>query len=317
MSYQGFVGIDIGKNEFVVGSNSCKTTKSFSNDDTGHTAFIAEYRSVLSQSLTVLEGTGGYEKELLLRLVENGLAVHRADTRKVKNFIRSFGTFAKTDAIDARALAHYGQERHSRLNLFQLQSKSEEMLRLLVERRIDLTKMLTQEKNRHQAPLNKPLKRSIATVIKCLEKQVAALEEKMDELIAADLELTQKEKILRSVPGIGPITAKSVLALIPELGTLDRKKIASLCGLAPHTKQSGLKTWYTPTRGGRRNVRPILFLSAMAARRSKGTELSRFYENLIANGKKKMVALTAVMRKIVVIANARLRDGFYLKAQNT
>jgi transposase len=98
---------------------------------------------------------------------------------------------------------------------------------------------------------------------------------------------------------------------MPELGTIDRKKIASLAGLAPHTKQSGQKTWYSPTIGGRRNLRPILFMAAMGACRSKGTHLSNFYERMNTNGKKKMVALTAVMRKIVVIANARLRDEYY------
>ena len=136
----------------------------------------------------------------------------------------------------------------------------------------------------------------------------------MNKLFSEDQNLAQKEQILRTIPGIGPLTGKMVLALLPELGQLDRKKIASLSGLAPHSKQSGSKIWYSPTRGGRRNVRPILFLSAMAARRAKGTELSEFYERLVKDGKKKMVALTAVMRKIIVIANARIRDEFHLKS---
>lgn len=313
MSYQNFVGIDIGKLEFVVGWLSNKKATSFKNEVEGWSKFIDQHQTELSESLIVLESTGGYEKGLLTFLVDKGFSVHRADTRKVKNFIRSFGKYAKTDAIDAVALANYAKERSASLNLYQPPTATEERLKLLTERRQDLTQMLTQEKNRAKAPLNKPLLQSIGVVVKCLEEQLAAIKDEVAAIISEDRDLVLKKKILETITGVGSATASSMLALMPELGRLDRKKIASLAGLAPHPKQSGQKTWYSPTIGGRRDMRPILFMAAMGAQRSKGTHLSECYVRMTASGKKKMVALTALMRKIIVIANAKIRDEFYGK----
>jgi transposase len=311
MPYHNFIGIDIGKLEFVAGCESNKKTSSYDNKAEGWERFVDEHKSLLSDALIVLESTGGYESGLLKFLVARGLSVHRADARKVKNFIRSFGKYAKTDAIDSLALAKYAREREAMLGLYVPPSEAQETLRLLAERRLDLNQMLTQEKNRSKAPLNKPLLPKITVVINFLKKQLEEISEAIEEVMAKHKEFERKRQILETVPGIGSVTANALLALMPELGTLDRKKVASLAGLAPHPKQSGTKTWYSPTIGGRRDLRPILFMAAMGAQRSKGTHLSEFYARLTDNGKKKMVALTAVMRKIIVIANARLRDEFY------
>lgn len=125
--------------------------------------------------------------------------------------------------------------------------------------------------------------------------------------------LSQKREVLRTVPGVGPVTAITLLALLPELGQLNRKQIASLCGVAPYARQSGEKCGYRRTFGGRRNLRPVLFMAAMGAKRKKQSELSSFCERLEKKGKKPMVALVAIMRKIIVISNARVREKFFQK----
>jgi len=226
------------------------------------------------------------------------------------HFIRSFGQEAKTDRIDALELAEYAFERQHRLALFKPASEQQEVLKILVERRQDLTKMLVQEKNRAKSPLAKPVLKNIEAVLACLKLQIETINDEIDGVVASQKDYTEKREILLEIPGVGPVTANSLLALLPELGELDRKKIASLCGLAPHPKQSGNKTWYSRTKGGRRNLRPILFMAAMGASRTP-TPLGDFHAKLIKKGKKPIVALVAVMRKIIVIANAKIRDHYH------
>lgn len=307
MNYHTFIGIDIGKHEFVTAIHGEKVVKIYSNTQDGNSSFLSDYKGILTNSLVVLENTGGYENELLLFLLNNNVAVHRADTRKVKNYIRSYGQKGKTDKIDALALASYANERQSSLDVFRPRNKSQEMLRELEERRQELKQMLVQEKNRLKSPLSKYSLKSITSVIECLKKQLEIIDNEMKNLIESDEELVKKKEIVQSIAGIGEITSTTLLGLLPELGSLGRKQIASLCGLAPYPKQSGTKSWYSRTQGGRRSMRSILFMAALGASRTK-SNLGVFYEKLVSNGKKKMVALTALMRKIIVIANAKIRD---------
>lgn len=309
--YTNFIGIDIGKSEFVSFLNSDDKTNCYKNSRKGFQKFLSDHKEYITSSLVVLETTGGYENACLDFLQDNKFAVHRADTRKVKNFIRSFGQHAKTDKLDAKALSLYGCERQERLALYQKLNKNDEALKLLIERRQDLKQMLTQEKNRFQAPLNKPLRSGIKAVITCIEKQISNIEESINKIIDENKELSRKKEILMTVPGVGSITAISLLGLLPELGQFNRKQIASLCGVAPYAKQSGEKSGYRRTFGGRRNLRPILFMAAMGARKKKESELASFSERLTKKGKKPMVALVAIMRKIVVIANARIKEEFF------
>jgi transposase len=306
--YHNFIGIDIGKYNFVAFDNKTNITKEYENNGLGFKAFIEDYKEVLSTSLCVLETTGGYELELLYTLCELNLPVHRADTRKVKNFIRSFGNKAKTDALDAKALAKYGMERAETLEVFKPQSTQEIILFQLVKRRDDLKRMLVAEKNRLQTPSSlKLIRKSCERLIKQLNVNIEAITQEIKLIINNDPVLKEKQKILKTIPGIGDIVAFELLILLPELGQLDRRKIASLAGLAPMAKDSGRYIGYRKTGAGRSSIKPILFVAAMAARNSK-SELKTFYENLIARGKKKMVALVALMRKILVIANTKLKS---------
>ena len=304
--YSNFIGIDIGKFTFVASIYGKNTIDEYENSSIGILEFIEQNKNILSDSLTVVETTGGYELEFIYSLIAADYKVHRADTRKVKNFIRSFGTSSKTDALDAKALSKYAYERANQLELFSPSSRNDIELFQLVQRRHDLKSMLVAEKNRLQSPSNNMIKDSITSIIAILGEQVNNITHKIQLIIDSEPELKRKKNILTSISGIGNIIAFELLVLLPELGQLCRRKIASLAGVAPRANDSGKFCGYRRTSHGRGGVKPILFLAAMAARNSK-TPFKDFYENLVAKGKKKLVALTALMRKILVIANAKIR----------
>ncbi len=305
--YNDFIGIDIGKLSFVVTVYGSKKFKEYENNPEDIERFLKDYDSVLSKGLSVLETTGGYEMRLLLTLCEKGFAVHRANTRKVKNFIRSLGNGAKTDKLDSKALALYGYERHKLLDCFKPQSKQSLELYELIQRCSDLKCMLAAEKNRIKAPRADYIQESCELMIETLTQQIESLTIRINHIIESDSVLKKKKEVLKTIPGIGEVTANHLLVLVPELGILNRRQIASLIGLAPIANDSGLYKGHRATGHGRTGVKPILFMAAMAARNSNSW-LKSFYNRLVEAGKKKIVALTALMRKIIVIANARIRD---------
>lgn len=305
--YSNYIGVDIGKENFVAAIYGSKKTQEYDNNPTGIKGFINDFKTTLKNGLCLLETTGGYEMRLLLTLCEAGFAVHRANTRKVKRFIQSYGNDAKTDKLDAKALGLYGYERAERLELFSPQSKQALALFELVQRRHDLKQMLVAEKNRLKAPRADIIKTSCNAVLEVLSHQMAAITDEINALIEADCVLKAKKMVLKTIPGLGDIIANELLVLLPELGSLTRRKIASLAGLAPKANDSGQFNGYRCISYGRCGIKPMLFLAAMAARNSNSS-LKTFYNALVAAGKKKMVALTALMRKIIVIANARIRD---------
>jgi transposase len=256
----------------------------------------------------VLENTGGYEAELIIYLQSKGLNVHRADNVKVKNFIRSTGKLGKSDSIDAEGIARYAKERHMELGLhIQMDANSKKLLEAS-SRRDELKQSLVQEKNRLKSPENKSMKESNEAFINFLELEIAKIEKIQYRLISLDVKLKAKvELLVAEISGVGEITAIGLLSKLPELGTMNRRQVASLAGVAPHPNESGQKIGYRCTRGGREDVKRLLFMAAMSAARSKSI-LGEFYKRLIAAGKKPMVAITALMRKIVVIANAKIKS---------
>jgi transposase len=306
--YNNFIGIDIGKFSFFVAIYNNKDVREYPNDLVGISQFINDYKGFLQSGLTILETTGGYEMELLVSLCSKNFKVHRANTRKVKNFIRSYGNDAKTDLLDAKALALYGFERGDKLDIFIPQSERMLELYQLVQRRNDLKQMIIAEKNRLKAPRNNFIRNSCESIISSLTKQIELITQAINELIKSDKILNAKKGVLKEIPGIGELIANELIALLPELGAMNRKQIASLAGVAPKANDSGKFSGYrsVPKRG-RNGIKPVLFIAAMAARNSN-SYLKEFYQKMIANGKRKMVALTALMRKIIVIANAKVRD---------
>ena len=306
--YHNFIGIDISKNDFVVAIHSDKKTFKYLNNSKGFNELLEKHPILKNNSFVVLETTGGYEKALLEYLLSNKIAVHRANTRVVKYFIRSTGQLGKSDNIDALGLARYGHERHQCLNLYKPNKDNLQELVKYTLRKQDLKKQLVAEKNRFQAPDQECTKESHQRVIEFFEQEILIVEGLIDDLVGECKYLTKaRDLLVKEVAGLGKATATALLALMPELGNLNRKQIASLAGVAPYPYESGKKIGYRKTYGGRADLKPVLFMSAMTASRSNG-KLGVFYNKLVENGKKKMVALIAVMRKIIVIANAKIRD---------
>ena len=306
--YTTFIGIDIGKYESVIGFHDNKSTATFTNDRKGFEAFFKKNKSLLKSVFVVLETTGGYEKLFLENLLKKKIAVHRANTRQVKAFIHSLGSKGKSDSLDALALARYGFERHDRLPLYQPLDKTLSTLQALAQRRLDLNQMLVVEKNRAQAPVADAfVKQKCSEHIDFIQQHLHQITQEMENLIDRIPDLQKKRKTLEEIPGVGKIISLELSILLPELGHLNRRQIASLVGLAPHPNESGTKIGYRRTKGGRQEVRNILFMAGMAAAHSK-SKLGDKYRMLTNKGKKKMVALVAIMRNIIVIPNAKTKN---------
>lgn len=299
-----FVGCDVGKHDIVVARTNGDAIETIPNQAEALRVFV---RSLPPECLVICEATGGYETALLDTLVSAGHAVHRADARKVKAFIRSHGTLGKTDAIDARALARYGLERHDRLPRWCPKSEDQCRLQALVLTRRDLVASRTAWNNRRKGPGASTITDICDPIVTAFEVQISRVDQAIADLVENG-QLAPKAKVLIAIEGIGATTAYALLALLPELGSISHKKIAALAGLAPHPKQSGQSNAYRRIHGGRPIVRQSLFMAALAATRYNPV-IKNFYQRLIANGKKPLVALAAAMRKIVTIANARLRDA--------
>lgn len=305
--YQNFIGIDIGKSQVYVAIYASKEVQVYDNTTEGFHSFFSTHQRLLETALVILETTGGYEMALIRFLQRKGCSVHRANTRKVKHFVRSYGQLGKSDAIDAKALAHYGKERQAHLPVFT--EHGDKLLLHLIRRRRELKAMLIQEKNRLKAPDHSALLASYEKMRDVIKEEIDHMDKKIEATMTERADLTKKREVLSTIPGVGNITATQLMIFMPELGHLNRKQIASLGGVAPHPNESGKKVGYRYTKGGRREIKPLLFMAAMAAARSH-THLGSKYDELIGKGKKKMVAMTALMRKILVIANAKMRDYY-------
>lgn len=300
-----FVGCDVGKAEIVVFDSRTGRIATVANDGPALAAFAA---TLAHDALVICEATGGYEAALLDALIAADRPVHRADARKVKAFIRSFGTLGKSDTIDARALARYGSERHEHLARWQPRDRQRDQLHLLVTTRREIVRQRVACRNRLQAPGMAGVRPRLMRILATLDAEIAGLDADIASLIRSCEALRRCAATLRTIPGIGPATAAQLIALMPELGTLRRRQAAALAGLAPHPRQSGTSDAYRRTRGGRPEVKQALFMAGLTAARHNPT-LRAFYQRLRDNGKKPIVALIAVMRKLIVIANAKLRDA--------
>lgn len=304
-----FIGCDVGKHHIVVFDSAGGQTFQIENKRGKLNAFA---RGLAKDCLAICEATGGHETALLEALVEAGVSAHRADARKVKAFIRSYGILGKSDSIDARALARYGAERHQRLPRWCTPDPMRARLQALVRTRRSLVNERTAHNNRLGAPGGKVAAPYLKKLIACLKRQIECIEADIHTLLADCKDLARCRRALTEIKGIGPTTAATLIALMPELGTLTRRQAAGLAGTAPHPNQSSLTDGYRRTRGGRPEVKQALFMAALTACRHHPT-LRPFYKRMIQKGKKPIVATTAVMRRLIVIANAKVRDEFAMQ----
>jgi transposase len=308
----------------VLGADVAKDSIVFHDGPTGRRFDVANTIEALSQALAplaaydwlVCETTGGYERLLLHVALTLGLRACRVDAAQAKAFIASHGGRAKTDRIDAAWLTRYGIERAAALKPWQAPDRHREAFAQLLRHRQDLLTQRTQAKNRRSAPNCEAIKRLLDRQVDFLCDQIAQTDVAMTSLLQADPALARDEKTLRAIPSIGPVAARTLIALLPELGQLGPKQAASLAGLAPHPRDSGSTQKHRTMNGGRAGLRSVLFMAALSATQHH-PQLSVFYERLVSAGKPKRLAIAAVARKLVVIANATLRDDRTNRVQLT
>lgn len=299
-----FVGIDVSKDQLDVAIRPEEARFQESNNDSGIQALVGRLLSLQPQ-LILLEATGGYEILAAASLRQAGLPAHIINPRQVRDFARSSGRLAKTDKIDAAVLAHFAEALKPDLRPWPDEQQQE--LAALMSRRRQLVEMLVMEKNRLSMTFSPRVRRSLQTNLQSLKEQLKELEQDLDDFIRQSPIWLEKDQLLQSVPGVGPLTSQSLLAWVPELGTLNRKKIAALVGLAPFNRDSGHMRGKRTIWGGRARVRPPLYMATLAACRVNPA-IRAFYLRLVAAGKSKKLALTACMRKLLIILNAILKQ---------
>lgn len=295
-----FVGIDVSKDTLDLHLHPSAEAWSEGNDAQAHQRILARLQQ-LAPELIVLEATGGYEREVLRALATGGLPVLRINPTRMRNFARTVGTSAKTDRIDAALLAQFAERIRSALR--EVVSAEVEELAAMAARRRQMVEMCAVEKTRlGQSPRN--VRPSIQAHIRYLEDQIEALEAEMDQRISATMK--EQDALLRSVPGVGPVLSRTLLADLPELGQLSRQKIALLVGLAPIARDSGTLKGKRRIWGGRAAVRNTLYMATLTALRHNPT-IRLFYERLLRAGKPRKLAHVAAMRKLLLILNSVLK----------
>ncbi|SDU47688.1 IS110 family transposase [Stappia sp. ES.058] len=298
-----FVGIDISKSSFDLCILPDEEHATFANTDEGIGAFLALLGRFKGIERLILEPTGGYERAVEASLLAARMPVAKINAKQVRQFARACGQLSKTDRIDAFILADYGRRLETRL--LDPRSPAQSLLKELVQRYRQLAHMIVQEKNRREKLTGKT-KVLIEESLRFLSDQRQAVTEDMQLCIESDPDLAKKAEVLMSLKGIGLKTACFLLADLPELGTLTKGQIAKLVGVAPLNRDSGLMRGKRMISGGRRQIRDALYIAALPAIRFDPT-MKGFYTRLKTNGKPSKVALVAVMRKMIIILNARLR----------
>ena len=299
-----FVGIDVSKDRLDVHVHPSDEAFSVERNGAGLDA-LSQRLLPLSVSLIAVEATGGFETVVAAALAGAGLPLVVVNPAQVRSFANALGKRAKTDRVDAAVIARFIEATKPQVR--PLPDEATRMLADLVTRRRQIIQMIGAEQQRLARVTMTRLKKSITRLLKALEKELTSLDQDIDAEVRSCPIWRDKEDLLKSVPGVGDAIARTLLAELPELGTLDRRQVASLVGLAPFTRQSGQWRGKSFIGGGRASVRSALFMGAMVAARFN-PHLKVFHQRLIAAGKPKMVALIAVARKLLTILNAILRD---------
>ncbi len=298
-----YVGIDVAKAWLDVAVRPSGVRWRTAHAEADLPPLVDQLRQ-LGPQLVVLEATGDYERVVVARLATAGIPIAVVNPRQVRDFAKATGRLAKTDQLDAGVLAHFAEA--VRPQSRPLPDEQAQALGALVERRHQVVTMLAAEKNRRQqaAPLVRPL---IAEHIAWLERALTELDRELDRLLRASPLWRERDDLLRSVPGIGPVVSLTLLADLPELGTLTHKQIAALVGVAPLNRDSGAARGKRVVWGGRARVRTVLYMGALAAMRCNPV-IRAFWTRLRERGKPPKVALVACMHKLLTILNAMMRQ---------
>jgi transposase len=298
-----FVGIDVSKDRLDVHVRPSGEVFAVARDSAGIEELLGRL-GAQKPDIVAVEATGGFETVVAASLGGAGLPVVVVNPAQVRSFAQALGKRAKTDPIDAAVIAHFIEA--TRPQVRQLPDEETMALADLVARRRQIVQMIGAERQREKRA-NRRMKKSILRLLKALQKELTEIDQDIDDSVRGSPLWREKEDLLASVPGIGPTIARTIIAELPEIGTLDRRQIAALCGLAPFTRQSGQWRGRSFIAGGRVTVRTALFMGAMVAARYNPV-LKDFRDRLVQTGKPKMVAIIAVARKLLTILNAIIRD---------
>ena len=298
-----YIGIDVSKDRLDVHAHPSGEAFAVARNGEGLAQLVVRLQAI-APALIAVEATGGFETVVAASLASAALPVVVVNPAQVRHYAQALGKRAKTDPIDAAVIARFVEATQPEVRV--LPDEATQLLADLVARRRQIVEMMAAEGQRERRAA-KRLQKSIARLRKALEKELAELDAEIDDQVRGSPVWAEKEDLLASVPGVGSIIARTLIAEMPELGTLDRRQIAALAGLAPWTRQSGQWKGKSFIGGGRKTVRSLLFVGAMVAARHNPA-LKRFRDKLVAAGKSKRLALVAVARKLLTILNAILRD---------
>jgi transposase len=306
MATSSYIGIDVSKDRLDVAVLGEECSWQVDNTPDG-IAELVQQMAEMQPELIVVEATGGYQRAVVEALFWAGLAVAVVNPARVRQFARACGLLAKTDKLDAQMLAVFGQRVQPRP--YEGKSEAEKHLSALLVRRKQLEEMLKAEQNRLRtiSPSLRGSVDSVERIIAILKEEKKRLEEQIEQVLREQKAWQEEREILSSAPGVGMVTTATLLADLPELGKMDRKKIAALVGVAPMNYDSGKKRGYRKTKGGRGDVRSVLYMSTLVATRYNPV-IQTQYQHLLKRGKEKKVALTACMRKFLTLLNAMVRD---------
>lgn len=305
MDASSFVGIDVAKERLDVALLPAGTKFSVPRTRQGYQDLLARLPDP-ETCLVILEATGGYEREIVAELLSRGHQTAVVNPRQVRYYARALGILAKTDELDARVLARFGEQVRPRCVLEAAPQLAE--LQQLVDRRRQLLELRTAETNRLEQITSKTARKSVAQVVKTLNKELERVEVEITRLLESNDDWKRKAELLLSVPGIGATTAAALLADLPELGQINRCQVAALVGLAPFNHDSGTLKGQRTIRGGRGPIRNSLYMAALSAMRCNPA-IKRFAERLAQKGKVFKVRITACMRKLLVILNTLLKNN--------
>jgi transposase len=298
-------GIDVSKDRLDVAIRPSGEVFVVERNAVGLDLLVERLREVCPH-IVALEATGGYEAVVAAALAAAHLPVVIVNPAQVRAFAKAVGQRAKTDPIDAALVAHFAEA--TKPEVRPLPDEATRLLADLITRRRQIVEMIRAESQRERRVTIPRLRKSIARLLKALQKELTSLDADIDDAVRGSPVWRHKEDLLVSVPGVGPIIARTLIAELPELGQVDRREISALVGVAPFTRQSGQWRGRSFIGGGRTVVRTVLFIGAMVAKQHNPV-LKAFFDRLIAAGKPKMVALIAVARKLLTILNAMLRDN--------
>ena len=303
MATSSYVGIDVSKDKLDIAVLGERPEKQVDNTREGMEKLVERMQEIKPE-LIVVEATGGYQRNVVDALFHAGLSVAVVNPARVRQFARASGVLAKTDKLDAQVLAVFGQRVQPKR--YEGKNEAEKELSALLVRRKQLEEMLKAEQNRLRT-VSPVLRGSVERIITILKEEKKRLEEQIEQFLKEQKDWQAQREILGSAPGVGKVATATLLADLPELGKMDRKKIAALVGVAPMNYDSGKKRGYRKTKGGRTDVRSVLYMSTLVATRYNPVIQAR-YQQLLKRGKLKKVALTACMRKFLTILNAMVRD---------